>query len=59
VSLLRPAWHEVVANVAALYDWLEARGDLPDDVSYFLHKPWKWTAEWERMQAETTQAVQP
>lgn len=45
-------WHEYVANLHALWVWLENRGDQPDDPAYFLEKPWKWEPEWNQMQRE-------
>jgi len=48
--VVRTDWWLDSANVARLYDWLKAECELDDDeVSYFLHKPWKWTEEWYRM----------
>ncbi len=46
--MITPDWYESTANVATLWDWLTVHDVAPEDVSYLLHKPWKWQAEWER-----------
>ena len=52
-------WYEHGSNLAALWRWLDARAEAPDDPAYYMANPWKWTPEWERMQAEKAERTNP
>lgn len=45
-------WWALTRNVHDLWRWLEQQGDAPTDPAYYLEKPWKWEAEWNRMLQE-------
>lgn len=53
-----PPWWADHSNLAELHRYLTGsdcpEGDAldPSQVQYFLEKPWKWTAEWDRMRAK-------
>jgi hypothetical protein len=40
--------------LAELWRWLEDRGQEPNDVAYYLERPWKWTPEYDDMRSEQT-----
>lgn len=62
-------WWEETVNVAALYDWLRSDQcpeewqtldcDDADDVSEFLHRPWKWSPEYDAFRRATTPTTRP
>lgn len=48
-------WINDLSNIAALYEWLEERGETDRDpswVAYFISKPWKWDESYKAMRAE-------
>lgn len=46
-------WWGDRGNVADLYRWLRDEARLPpvDEVGDLIERPWKWTPEWNEMQA--------
>lgn len=45
----RNDWWHIEGELAAVWRWLDERGERPDDPGYFMEKPWKWTPEREQM----------
>lgn len=51
-------WYHNHVNLAALWRWLEERGETPTDgPAYFMEKPWKWEGEWLAMQHEKRRTI--
>lgn len=48
-----PRWYEDAGNVSELASWLEAIGYFHEtkQLVRFIEKPWKWSAEFDVMQA--------
>lgn len=47
-----PDWFLNHENLAALWRWLDGRGQAPADVAHYLEKPWHWSPEFIDMCAE-------
>lgn len=47
-------WCRDYSNVVALGQWLLDNAEIETavELQYFYSKPWKWTEEWQQMQAE-------
>lgn len=53
MSTAAPArhWTDDPEQLALLWDFLSATGRTPDDVAYFLRKPYRWQYAWDELQA--------